>query len=111
VSLEVSVKHQDGVVRVLVKGEASLGRLLSLLQVLEVDAPSWPAACALLDLRPLQARLACDEQARFAWEVARALRRMKRVALLAPRGRLREAAGVRVFDDEQAAQHWLAGGS
>jgi hypothetical protein len=108
VSFDVSVAHEARCVRVAIKGDPRLGRLLSLLQVMEVDTASWQPAAALIDVRELQTRLAPDEQSRFGWEMAQALRRIKKIALLAPAGRMRECPGVRVFDDEDAARDWLA---
>jgi hypothetical protein len=106
-SLDVKVIPACAWTRVAVGGEAGLGRLLSLLQVLEVDSHGWSADAVLLDLRELHARFDPDEQLRLAWEVARVLRRIKKVALLAPQGRLREAAGVRLFAAEDEALRWL----
>jgi hypothetical protein len=106
-SLDVSVAHEVACTRISLRGDPKLGRVLSLLHVLEIDSATWPRSAVLLDLRELKTRLSQDEQVRLAWEAAHALRRMKKVALLAPPGRLREGAGTRVFDDEEAARRWL----
>lgn len=97
--------------RVTISGNPRLGRLLSLLQVMEVDVASWARDCVLFDLRDLETRLAPDEQARFAWEMARALRRLKKIAVLPPACGLHASPGVRVFADEGAARAWLADGA
>lgn len=106
-SFDVTLAHENGWSRVVVQGNSRLGRLLSLLQVLEVDSASWTREAVLLDLRGLQAPLAPDEQLRLASEAARALRRMKRIAILVPQGHARGVDGVRVFEREAAAREWL----
>ena len=106
-SLDVKVTPASAWTRVALGGEAGLGRVLSLLQVLEVDSHGWGGEGVLLDLRGLHARFDPDEQLRLAWELARVLRRIKKVALVAPEGRLREAAGVRLFTTEADALRWL----
>jgi hypothetical protein len=93
--------------RVTLQGQAGLGRLLSLLQLLQLDSPTWTQQAVLIDLRGLQSGLSDDEQVRFASEVAQALRHMKKIAILSAPLRMREAGGVRTFDDEDAALQWL----
>ena len=105
---DVSIAHEAGCTRVGVIGEPTLGRILSLMQVLEVDSASWPRESVLLDLRGLRAPLDRDELARLAGDAARRLRRMRRIAVLAADAGLREAEGVRFFDDVGAALRWLA---
>jgi hypothetical protein len=108
-SLDVTVTQEACCSRVLLQGVSSLGRLMSLVQVLEIDSRTWPHDAVLFDLRQLQTRFSDEEQARFAWEVGQVLRRMKKIAVLAEPGRMREAAGVRVFEDDAAALRWLVG--
>jgi hypothetical protein len=108
---DVSIAHEALCTRVGVIGEPSLGRLLSLLQVLEVDSATWPREAVLLDLRGLRKPLSHEELSRLATEAARALRRMKRIAVLASDGGPREIAGVRLFADAQAALRWVGGNS
>jgi len=105
---DVSIAHEAGCTRVGVIGEPTLGRMLSLIQVLEVDSASWPRESVLLDLRGLRAPLDGEELSRLAAEAARRLRRMGRIAVLAADAGLREAEGVRFFDDAEAARAWLA---
>jgi hypothetical protein len=106
---DVSIAHEASCTRVGVIGEPSLGRLLSLMQVLEVDSASWPRDAVLLDLRGLRAPLSAEEQARLAADAAPRLRRMKRVAVLAAGAGKPEVSGVRFFGDAQAAVKWLRG--
>jgi hypothetical protein len=105
---DVSIAHEAACTRVGVIGEPTLGRLLSLLQVLEVDSAGWPGDAVLLDLRGLRSPLAQEEQGRIAAEAARTFRRMKRIAVLAAGPGQREAEGVRFFDDPEAALNWFA---
>jgi hypothetical protein len=107
---DVSIAHEACCTRVGVIGEATLGRLLSLMQVLEVDSASWPRDALLLDLRGLRVPLVLQEQCRLAADAARSLRRMKKIAVLAARGGGKEFDRVRFFDDAQAASGWLSGG-
>lgn len=105
---DVSVTHDASCTRVRLEGQASAGRLLSLLQVLALDCSSWPASAVLVDLRGLQPPLADDEQLQFAEAAARAFGR-RRIGVLAAPGAMREVPGLRAFDDEAAVQAWLAG--
>ncbi len=107
-TIDVAVAHEARFVRVTVRGDPGLGRLLSLLQVLEVDSASWAEDAVLVDLREVRTPLSDDEQLRLAGEVVRALRRLNRVALAARAGRMRESPGLRVFTDAAAAAQWLA---
>ena len=104
---DVSIAHEAAWTRVGVIGEPTLGRLLSLLQVLEVDSTSWPHPAALLDLRGLRCPLSHEEQGRFCSEAVHALRRVKRIAVLAPGSGRPEFGALRVFDDAEAALRWL----
>jgi hypothetical protein len=74
-SFEVTVTHEAGRTCVVVQGEARLGRLLSLLQVLEVDSASWPQEAVVLDLRQLSGTLPAAERERVATDAALRLRR------------------------------------
>ena len=105
---DVSVTHEQGHVRVRVEGESGAGRLLSLLQVLAMDCRSWPEPAVLWDVREVELHLSAGEQLQVAEAAARAFKRVGKVAILAVRGSVREAAGVRVFDDEAAALDWLS---
>lgn len=74
-SFDVTVTHEAGRTCVVVLGEARLGRLLSLLQVLQVDSASWPREPVLLDLRQLSGVLGAGESERVAAEATRRLGR------------------------------------
>ena len=104
----MKVTHEAACTRVAVQGEARLGRMLSLLQVLELDSRTWPHERLLLDLREFDSVLDAPEQERLVLDAARLLPRMRKIAFLAPPGRLREGEGVRVFPDEDEALRWLA---
>lgn len=104
---DVNVTHEAACARVRIEGSAGVGRLLSLLQVLEIDCRSWPASTVLLDLRELQPPLADEAQVQLAEAAAQAFARKRKIAMLAPPGAAREAGGVRVFDDEDATRDWL----
>jgi hypothetical protein len=107
---DVSIAHEASCTRIVVIGEPTLGRLLSLLQVLQIDSASWPREAVLMDMRGMQTRLGCEEQSALAADAARALRRMKRIAVVAPAVPAHEQDGVQFFEDAQAAVHWLAQG-
>jgi len=62
---DVSIAHEARCTRVIVIGEPALGRLLSLLQVLEVDSAAWPRPALLVDLRGLRTPLSGEDQSRF----------------------------------------------
>jgi hypothetical protein len=104
---DVKVTHERACTRVAVRGECRLGRLLSLLEVLEFDSPSWPCDTLLLDLRELKTRLDEDEQDRLAGEASGVLTRMRKVALLTHDRLLREASDVHAFAEETQALRWL----
>lgn len=105
----MKVSRVPGYTRVELGGQPGLGQLLSLLQVLEVDSQAWPRDGALLDVRGVETRFGPEDQQRIAHEAAHQLRRLKRVAVLCAPGRLREGAGLRVFETELAAVTWLRG--
>jgi hypothetical protein len=107
---DVSIAHEACCTRVGVIGEPTLGRLLSLLQVLEVDSASWPRESVLLDLRGLRAPLPAEERCGLAAEAQRRLRRMKRIAVLAAGAATTDTQGVRFFDEADAALRWLREG-
>jgi hypothetical protein len=104
---DVSIAHEADCTRVGVIGEPTLGRLLSLMQVLEVDSASWPREAVLFDLRGLRTPLVAGESSGLAAEAQRRLRRMKKIAVLAAETGTRDAQGVRFFDDADAALRWL----
>ena len=67
----------------LISGDPPLGRLSSLMQVLEIDSATWRNKEVVLDLRKLQTRLDRSEQ-ELLREVAERRLRTKRVAMLWP---------------------------
>lgn len=74
-SFDVRVRHEADRTSVVVQGEARLGRLLSLVQVLDVDSATWPPGEVVLDLRQLQGVLPPVEREWLASEAAQRLRR------------------------------------
>jgi hypothetical protein len=105
---DVSITHEAAWTRVGVIGESTLGRLLSLMQVLEVDSTAWPRASVLLDLRGLRSPLGQEEQSRVAAEATRRLPGLQKIAVVAANAGVREAQGVRFFQEADAALKWLA---
>ena len=81
--LDVMVTHEPACTRVVVCGNPALGRLSSLLQVLEVDSKGWPNSEVLLDLRKLGSRFDRAERD-LVREIAERRLRTKRVELLWP---------------------------
>jgi hypothetical protein len=81
--LDVKVTHDARRTRVEISGEVTLGRLTSLLQVLEVDSKSWPNDDVLLDLSQLQSRFDAAEQA-LVREIVQLRLRGKRIELRWP---------------------------
>lgn len=106
-NIDVSIAHEPSWSRVTVQGQPTLGCLLSLLQVLEVDSASWTGEAVLLDLRRAHGHLSPEEQGRLLAEAARALGRMRKIAFLAPGGLLQETTVIGVFQDEGGALQWL----
>lgn len=104
---DVSIAHEEPCTRVIVIGEATLGRLLSLLNVLEVDSAAWPRPAMLLDLRGLRAPLSREAEARLAAEAARGLPRLRKIGVLAGEPGP-ELARVRFFAELALALQWLA---
>ncbi|HET8748681.1 MAG TPA: hypothetical protein VFM98_24010 [Ramlibacter sp.] len=105
---DVSIAHEAGWTRVGVIGEPTLGRLLSLLQVLEVDSAAWSHPALLLDLRGLRTPLAREEQQRLAAEAHRVLWHLK-VAVLGASTEPPPRDELRFFADAEAAREWLKG--
>ena len=79
--LDVRVTHEPGWTRVLLAGAATLGRLSSLMQVLEIDSTSWPHKDVVLDLRQLDTRFGRAER-EMLQQVAERRLRTKRVEML-----------------------------
>jgi hypothetical protein len=81
--LDVTVTHEPGCTRVLISGNPPLGRLSSLMQVLEIDSSTWPNKEVVLDLRKLTSRFDRSEQEMLR-QVAERRLRAKRIELLWP---------------------------
>ena len=80
-SFDVSVSRQPRYTRVVVKGRASLGQLMSLLVVLEVDSRDWAGDEVLLDLSGIEGSFAPTEQSQLQDEAQRRLKRIGRVTV------------------------------
>lgn len=72
-SFDLRVSHQGRRTRAVVVGGATLGQLLSLLQVLHVDSQDWPAGDVLLDLSGIDDALSTQAQSELQREAARSL--------------------------------------
>ena len=107
---DVSVAHEACCTRISVTGDPTPGHLLSLLNVLEIDCTSWPRDAVLVDLRGLRCGLARREEPELAAQAVRTLRRMRKIAVLAPAIGQHDEAGVRFFEDAETALRWLAQG-
>jgi len=105
-NFDVTVTHAAGCSRVRLEGEGGAGRILSLLQLLALDSASWNMPAVLVDMRALRTTLDDAGQAQVAEAAARAFA-PRRVGILAAPGAMHEAAGVRSFDDDAAAQAWV----
>lgn len=70
---DVLVTHEPQHTRVVVQGWATLGRLLSLLSVLQVDSRDWKGSAVLLDLSRLESGLTPAEQSQLLQEAQRCL--------------------------------------
>jgi len=67
--------------RVILAGEATMGQLLSLLQVLRVDSVAWPHEAVLLDLSELQTHFAQAERTQFQQDAVRVLEKIQCVTV------------------------------
>ena len=67
--------------RVALTGQANMGQLLSLLQVLQVDSAGWPSDTVLLDLSELEAGLSQADRTRFQQEAISQLPRMQCISV------------------------------
>lgn len=108
--------YGDRYTKVTVTGHAGLGQLLSLLEVLGVDARSSPHRLLMLDLRQSQTRLCFTERLRLGQEGAQSLAHLRGFALVVPPDRItgvsekaaqRMGTNMRVFGSEEEAMEWL----
>ena len=67
--------------RVMVAGEATMGQLLSLLQVLQVDSAAWPREAVLLDLSELQTDFSQAQRTQFQHDAVHTLPRIQCVTV------------------------------
>ncbi|NML45341.1 hypothetical protein HHL11_16425 [Ramlibacter sp. G-1-2-2] len=80
-SFDISVTREAQQSRVTIKGDASLGQLLSLLQLLQVESRQWPRDELMLDLSGLEHRFGPSEQSRLQSEAARLLPWIPRITV------------------------------
>lgn len=105
---EVVVTQEPRWTRVEVQGQAGLGRLQSLLKVLELDSRSWGQAAVLLDLRGFSSPLDAADQQQLMVSAGESFGGRRVAFLVAPGALPATAAGV--FNDEAAAQAWVRAG-
>lgn len=115
-SLSFDIEHREGYSVVRVQGEPTLGRFLSLLQLVGVESSGWPVRRALFDLRGVRTLTAFTEHYAVGEEVARQLQHLHRIASLVPPDRLtrasektarRRGVDLVVFTSEAEAVAWL----
>lgn len=83
-SFDISVTHEARQTLVVITGQAKLGQLLSLLQVLEVDSASWPHNSVLFDLQRMEGCCTHAEQSLVQSEAAVRLPRMQVITVRWP---------------------------
>lgn len=106
-NFDVTVTPEPRFVRVHVVGQGGAQRLLSLLQVMEVDCRTWPQPGVLLDLRELEPALPAEEEAQIAAAASFAFAPLRRIAILTLPGATHDAGRVRAFANEAEAVAWL----
>jgi len=106
-NFDVTVTPEPRFVRVHVVGQGGAQRLLSLLQVMEVDCRSWRQAGVLLDLRALEPALSDEDEAQVAAAASLAFAPLKRIAILTRAAATHDAGRVRAFAKEGEAVAWL----
>ena len=67
--------------RVALVGQANMGQLFSLLQVLQVDSAAWPSESVLLDFSELETSFSQADRTRFQQEAVRLLTRIQCIAV------------------------------
>jgi hypothetical protein len=80
-SFDISVSREPQQTRVAIKGDASLGQLLSFLQLLQVDSRLWPQDEVMIDLSGLLHRFAPSEQSQLQTEAVRMLPWIPRITV------------------------------
>jgi hypothetical protein len=78
---DIAMTEEAHCIRIVVEGEATLGQLMSLMHVLEVDSASWPKDAVLFDLRGLATWLSPSERRRLKREAATCLLGCRRIVL------------------------------
>jgi hypothetical protein len=106
-NFDVTLTPEPRFMRVQVVGEGGAQRLLSLLQVMEVDCRSWRQSGVLLDLRELQPALPEEDEAQVAAAASFAFAPLQRIAILTRPGVTHDAGRVRAFAKEREAVAWL----
>ena len=76
-SFEIKVTPGPQHTRVALMGQANMGQLLSLLQVLQVDSAGWPREAVLLDFSELQTSFSQAERTQLQQEAVRLLPRIQ----------------------------------
>ncbi|HVZ45547.1 MAG TPA: hypothetical protein VHA82_17185 [Ramlibacter sp.] len=117
-ALEATWKDEDGYRRVCLRGDPSLGQILSYLELMAVETSSAPRGLLLVDLRGITSLTGFTEQFTLGERAASKLGHLHKLASLVPPGRrtrnserTARAAGfnLRVFEDEGEAIAWLRG--
>ena len=80
-SFNINVTPGPQHTRVALSGQANMGQLLSLLQVLQVDSAAWPREAVLLDLSELETRFLQIERTQFQLEAVRTLSHLQCVTV------------------------------
>ena len=76
-SFNINVTPGPQHTRVALVGQANMGQLFSLLQVLQVDSAAWPSESVLLDFSELQTSFEQVDRTQFHQEAVRVLTRMQ----------------------------------
>ena len=76
-SFNINVTPGPQHTRVALVGQANMGQLLSLLQVLQVDSAGWPGEAVLLDFSELETNFTQADRTEFQREAVRLLSRIQ----------------------------------
>jgi hypothetical protein len=85
-NLDTAIREDAQHTHVVVRGQASLGQLSSLMHVLEVDSRSWRHDCVLLDFSALDSRVESKER-KLLEQIAEVRLRKKQLAFVWPQAR------------------------
>ena len=78
-SFDITVTQERQHTWVVIKGQATVGQLLSLMQVLHVDSMDWPHEEVLIDLSGMERAFTPAERARLHEGARGALQRVRRI--------------------------------